>query len=190
VTSAPTRFELAFAFTAKWEGGFSNHPADPGGKTFRGVTEATWRAWLALRNRLRPNSPRDVKLASPNKVKRLYIEGYWQPSQAAALPLPLCIAQFDAAVHSGPDRAVRLLQQAAGVKQDGVYGPLTHRAVSVADPAVLARKAVSHRRAFLEALLATRPTLGTFRKGWMNRLADLETCIGEHAALNSTKVGS
>lgn len=186
-----TPFDRSFTFMAKWEGGFSDHPADPGGRTFRGVTEETWRAWLALRGRLRPEAPRDVKLASPNKIRALYVHLYWQPSHADGLPLPVCITQFDAAVHSGPGRAVRLLQQAAGVKQDGLYGPVTHRAVLGVDPVTLARDSVRHRRAFLEALVATRPALGTFRRGWMNRLADLDAVIGEHVAFEHlTKVGS
>lgn len=180
-----TPFERALAFTLFWEGGFSDHPNDPGGRTFKGVTQAAWTAWLKLRGRL-SSSRADVLAATPNKVRALYLDSYWTPSHADECPLPLCLAQFDAAVHSGPGRAIRLVQEAAGVTIDGIWGPKTRQAIQAADPTALALASVSRRRSFLLALVANRPNLSVFRKGWLNRLADLETVIGSTAStLNS-----
>lgn len=180
-------FDRSLAFTLKWEGGFVNHPADPGGATNKGVTQDTYDAFRGARG-----LPfRSVGLLTDDELSHLYRERFWLTSHANEMPLPLCSVHFDAAVNSGPGRAIRLVQEAAGVTSDGVWGPKTRRAVLGSDPVALARDAVSRRRAFLLSLIERRPALGTFKSGWLNRLAGLESLIDEWVADHSPrKVGS
>lgn len=177
---ARSRFDSALAFTFTWEGGFVHDPADAGGRTMKGVTERTWRAWLATRNRARPpGKRRDVRFITPNKVRTIYRDLYWIPARCSTLAKPLCVAHFDAAVHSGPGRAAKFIQSALDVTVDGAIGPITLRAMLEADPITLAHDAVNLRRAFLRRLVETRPPNRKFLGGWMNRVNDLAAYIGE-----------
>ncbi len=121
-------FEAALTFVLRWEGGFVDHPADPGGRTNRGVTQRTYDAWRAGQGLPR----RDVKLIDDADVHAVYKSGYWTPPRCDMLDRPLDLVHLDTAVNMGPGRAVRFLQQAVGCGVDGDFGPATQRAVSAA----------------------------------------------------------
>lgn len=153
-------FDTAFNTLLKHEGGFSDHPADPGGKTRFGITEAVARE-VGYRGDMR-ELPIDL-------AKRIYKARYWDAVRADELPEVIRYATFDAAVNSGPRQAIRWLQRAAGAKDDGIIGPKTFAAVRAADPERLLRLVLAQRLRFMTNL----PTWPTFGRGWARRIADL-----------------
>ncbi len=153
-------FDQAFDTLIKHEGGFSDHPADPGGKTRFGITEAVARE-VGYRGDMR-ELPIDL-------AKRIYKARYWDAVRAEELPEAIRYAVFDAAVNSGPRQAIRWLQRAVGVEDDGVIGPKTLAAVRAADPERLLRLFLSQRLRFMTGL----PNWPAFGRGWARRIADL-----------------
>lgn len=153
-------FDQAFDILLRHEGGFSDHAADPGGKTRFGITEAVARE-VGYRGDMR-ELPLDL-------AKRIYKDRYWGAVRAEELPEAVRYAVFDAAVNSGPRQAILWLQRAVGVKDDGIIGPQTLAAVRAADPERLLRRFLSQRLRFMTNL----PNWGSFSCGWARRIADL-----------------
>jgi lysozyme family protein len=153
-------FTTAFEKLLKHEGGYSNHAADPGGKTRYGVTEAVARE-VGYRGDMR-ELPLDL-------AQRIYKERYWDAVQAENLPADVRYIVFDAAVNSGVGQASKWLQRACGVKDDGVIGPQTIRAANALHPEGLKRKMLAQRLRFM-ATLSNWPAFG---RGWANRICDL-----------------
>ena len=153
-------FDRAFDILLKHEGGFSDHPSDPGGKTRFGVTEAVARE-AGYRGDMR-DLPIDL-------AKRIYKDRYWDAVRADELPEAVRYAVFDAAVNSGPRQAIRWLQRAVGAKDDGIIGPKTLAAVRAADPERVLRRILAQRLRFMTEL----PNWPAFGRGWARRIADL-----------------
>ena len=153
-------FEVAFEKLLKHEGGYSDHAADPGGKTRYGITEAVARE-VGYRGDMR-DLPLDL-------AKRIYKDKYWDAVQAEQLPADVRYPLFDAAVNSGVPQASKWLQRACGVRDDGVVGEKTIRAANSLHPEGLKRKMLAQRLRFM-ASLSNWPAFG---RGWANRIADL-----------------
>ena len=153
-------FLTAFEKLLKHEGGFSDHPADPGGKTRYGVTEVVARE-VGYRGDMR-ELPLDL-------AQRIYKERYWDAVQADNLPADVRYIVFDGAVNSGVVQSAKWLQRACGVKDDGVVGPQTIRAANALSPDGLKRKILAQRLRFM----ATLSNWPAFSRGWANRIADL-----------------
>lgn len=136
------------------EGGFVDHPKDPGGATNYGITERVARAHGYQ------GHMRDLPLSLALAIYRI---DYWAPIKTDQLPDSLRFHVFDAAVNSGPSQAIKWLQRAAGVADDGIVGPRTLSAASVVTPA----KYSGIRLRFMTDL-STWPTFG---KGWARRIA-------------------
>jgi lysozyme family protein len=166
--------EAAMPFILRWEGGFVDHPADPGGRTNKGVTQRVYNAWRARQGL----AGRDVKLIDEAEVHAIYESGYWVPPRCDLLAQPLDLVQFDTAVNMGPGRAVRFLQQAVGCGVDGDFGPATQRAVSACDSGDTVVKYCNLREAFYRGIVARKPDQAVFLKGWMNRLNSLRKEAG------------
>lgn len=147
--------DQALKHLLKNEGGYSNHPTDPGGETMYGVTFRAARAYGYL------GAMKDLPWKTAIDI---YAKNYWAPIKADQLPEALRFHVFDAAVNSGASQAVKWLQRAAGVTQDGVIGPRTLSAASMVTPA----KYTAIRLRFMTDL----PTWATFGKGWARRIAD------------------
>ena len=167
-------FAAALPFILRWEGGFVDHPADPGGRTNKGVTQRTYNAW---RTRQGLDS-RDVKLIGDAEVHAIYESGYWVPPRCDLLGTPLDVVQFDTAVNMGPGRAVRFLQQAVGCGVDGDFGPATQRAVMACDGGDAVARYCNIREDFYRQIVARKPAQAVFLKGWMNRLNSLRKEAG------------
>ena len=153
-------FDQAFDILLKHEGGFSDHPADPGGKTRFGITEAVARE-VGYRGDMR-ELPIDL-------AERIYKSRYWDAVRADELPEAVRYAVFDAAVNSGPRQAIRWLQRAVGVRDDGIIGPVTLAAVRAADHERLFRRILAQRLRFMTEL----PNWAAFGRGWARRIAGL-----------------
>lgn len=152
-------------YLEEYEGGFVDHPSDPGGATNRGVTQAVYDSF----RRSRGEHPLSVRLLRDEEHAAIYRERYWETVRGDDLPGGVDLAAFDAAVNSGPARAGRWLQKAAGVKPDGAVGPVTLAAVNAADPLVLIHDMLDRRLAFLKRLR----TWSTFGRGWERRVVSV-----------------
>lgn len=170
----PTAFEQSLPFILRWEGGFVDHPADPGGRTNQGVTQKVYDRWRA-----RKGLPaRDVKLIDKVEVHAIYEADYWVPPRCDLLPGPLDLVQLDTAVNMGVGRAVRMLQRCVGCEADGDFGPKTGRAVATRDVGDTLRWYCDAREAYYRSLAERRPDLRVFLKGWLNRLNALRREVG------------
>ncbi len=158
-------FETCLAETLSHEGGWADHPKDPGGATMKGVTIATF-----ARFKGRQVTRAELRAISDADLRAIYRQGYWSPVRGDDLPAGLDLAAFDPAVNSGVSRAVRWLQVALGVKADGVMGQQTLAAAQAAPPVEAVQRACAARMGFLRGLR----TWGTFGKGWSRRVASIE----------------
>lgn len=172
MTAAP--FDAALPFVLRWEGGFLDHPADPGGATNRGVTQAVYDVWRAGRGL----AARSVAWLDETELRAIYEGNYWRPAGCAHLARRLDLAQFDAAVNLGVGRAVRMLQAQLGCGVDGDFGPRTREAAAGCDVASVLAGCCAAREAYYRRLAAERAQLRVFLKGWLNRLNALRREIG------------
>jgi lysozyme family protein len=159
-----TNFEKSLAELLKHEGGFVNHPSDPGGVTNLGVTQAVWEDWID-----RAVSEENMKALTPAKVAPLYKELYWDRIKGDKLPSGVDYCVFDAAVNSGVSRAVKWLQTTVGAVADGAIGEQTLKQVLLTNPLMIIDKYSANRLAFLQRL-ATWPVFG---KGWERRVEEV-----------------
>lgn len=150
-------FDQAFDRLIGHEGGYSNHPDDPGGETMWGVTIAVARA-NGYAGPMR-SLPRDI-------AKGIYRAQYWDKVKADSLPFPVAFQVFDAAVNHGTGQAAKFLQRAAGVVDDGVIGPKTLAAVAARGAAVILLLFNAEREQFYTDL----KTWPSFGKGWSRRV--------------------
>ncbi len=153
-------FDESFTRLLGAEGGYSNHPNDPGGETMWGVTVAV---------------ARDAGYAGPMKdlpvdtAKAIYRKQYWDPVRADDLPSAIRYHVFDAAVNSGVSQAAKWLQGAIGVPADGHVGPVTFAAARAAPPDAVIRRMNGLRLKFMTDL----KNWPSFSRGWARRIAEL-----------------
>lgn len=164
-----TPFERALSVILKHEGGFVNHPKDPGGITNLGVTKKTWEAWTK-----RTASVADMKALTPDAVAPLYRKNYWLAAGCDFLPEPLALCVFDFAVNAGPARAVRYLQRLVGAKDDGIPGSKTMIAVEAFIKAQGLAEAVKQYQDKRIGYYQSLPTFDTFGKGWLRRVKEVQ----------------
>ncbi len=143
------------------EGGWADHPRDPGGATMKGVTLATYRRHFGA-----DKSKDNLRNITDEELEQIYRSGYWSKCHCEELPKGLDYAVFDAAVNSGPGRSAKWLQAAVGAKVDGDIGPKTLAKVKEND-AIHATDIMCDRRLnFLRNL----STWSAFGKGWTRRV--------------------
>ncbi|MCW5720411.1 MAG: secretion activator protein [Devosia sp.] len=137
--------------TAGWEGTWSNHPSDPGGKTMYGITEAVFHAWLKKLGRpLRP-----VRSITKTEALEIYFSDYWLKAGCETLFAGVDLATYDASVNSGVSRGRKWL--VVGLDKANRH-----------DQTV--RNICRQRLGFVEGLTNWK----VFGKGWGNRIADIE----------------
>jgi lysozyme family protein len=160
-------FDTCFDLMLAHEGGYVDHPKDPGGRTNLGVTQRVWEEWLG-----RPVSEKEMRALTPAMVKPLYKRKYWDAVRADDLVDGVDYCVFDVAVNSGPGRAIKFLQSSVGVTADGGFGPRTLAAVKEAEkePARLIEMYCARRLEFLQSL----KTFETFGKGWSRRVQEVK----------------
>ena len=149
----------------KYEGGYVDHPKDPGGPTNKGITQAVYDAWQKSQN-LPTQSVRNISDAT---VAAIYKQQYWDRISGDYLPSGVDFAVFDFAVNSGVSRAAKMLQSVVGVAQDGQIGPATIQATKT----YVAMAVTNKRLAFMQSL----SIWSTFGKGWSARIADVKAQI-------------
>jgi len=160
-------FEKCLEMLLVHEGGYVNHPDDPGGETNLGVTKRVWQEWVG-----HDVSEKEMRNLTPKMVGPLYKRKYWDACRADELVSGLDYCVFDVAVNSGVGRAIKLLQSVVGATPDGGYGSITAALVKEAekDPERLISLYSAKRLDFLESLKA----FPVFGKGWSRRVAEVK----------------
>ncbi len=170
---AVANFERCVAAVLKHEGGYVNHPKDPGGATNMGITHKTLAAWRKVESVTKA----DVRNLRVDEAKQIYRAQYWKPIRGDELPLGLDYAVMDFAVNSGVGRAVRFLQQLLkrmGLYDgaiDGLIGAKSLKALAAIDDVdALIISYCADRLAFLKRLKGW----ADFGKGWKRRVAEVQ----------------
>lgn len=153
-------FHHCLEMLLKHEGGYVNHPKDPGGRTNLGVTQRVYEAWLG--REVTEQEMRDLTAAD---VAPIYKANYWDAVWGDHLPSGVDWSVFDWAVNSGPARATKSLQRIVGSVSDGVVGPKTMQAVMNMDPVKIIDMMYEERQRFYQGL----STFDTFGRGWTRR---------------------
>jgi lysozyme family protein len=158
-----TAFDHALKIILKHEGGYVNHPRDPGGETNLGVTKRVWQTWVGRTNV-------DMRTLTPAKVAPLYKAQYWDKVRGDDFPPALSLVLFDFGVNAGVSRAAKMLQRIVGAVADGQIGRGTRQAVQLYVTAHGLAKLVEAyseaRRDYYRAL----STFDTFGRGWLRRV--------------------
>ena len=157
---AADNFEKCLAEVLKHEGGYVDHPADPGGATNRGVTKRVWEEWVG-----HEVTKDDIKALTVEDVTPLYRKRFWDACKCDNLDAGVDYVVFDIAVNSGTGRAAKFLQDAVGVTADGSIGPRTLAAADGFGANLIINKMCDRRESFYRSL----PTFPTFGKGWIRR---------------------
>jgi lysozyme family protein len=156
----PDKFETVMEFVMRWEGGYVNHPDDPGGETNFGIAK-------------RSHPDVDIKNLTKEGAKAIYRKEYWDKLRGDDLPLPVALAVMDYGVNSGVMRAAKQLQKSIGASPDGDIGPNTlkalERAVAAKGAKAIAQGVVMKRVIFLTGLVKKGGSRLAFLTGWMKR---------------------
>jgi len=150
------RFQDVIGLILKHEGGYIDHPDDPGKETNYGISANAY-----------PDL--DIENLTEEDAREIYYEDYWKPARCDEVPKGLDLMLFDAAVNHGVGGAVRILQRAIGETVDGSFGPKTMSGVVSQSPAQLVQEYAARRMHFYGQL----DTFGSFGLGWSRRLMDV-----------------
>lgn len=195
-------FSRAHAFTAKWEGGLSDHPADNGGLTAYGASLKFVEGIAATREGreflrgigVHPPVTRETmrEEVTPERARAMFRREFWDSLRLDDFAFPVALTLYDAAVNCGCAQSVKFAQRGYnacvgpnGVRLavDGKAGPLTRAALSAhATPAVLTAM-LDARQRFYEDLAASKPSQAVFLNGWLNRVYDLRACLRREGAI-------
>lgn len=189
-------FSRAHAFTAHWEGGFSDHPADNGGLTAYGASLKFVKGIAATQQgrdflqrigfRL-PVNKASMRSVTPDMARAMFKREFWDRLRLDDMPFRPACALYDAAVNSGCAQSVRLAQRGynacarcsnVALDVDGILGPKT-RAALACDTDALIRAVIQARRIFYEGLARDDPSQAVFLEGWLNRADALEKFLLE-----------
>ena len=170
-------FDACFTELLKHEGGYVNHPADPGGRTNLGVTQRVYEEWVGY-----PVSEKIMRGLTPDHVRTLYKVKYWDRVKGDELPDGLDLCVFDFGVNAGPSRAKRYLQMLVGAKPDGIIGPNTMQALKDKASAVGTKELVRGYSDLRHQYYRKLRHFKTFGRGWTRRVNEVQ-----EAALHMAK---
>lgn len=153
-------FEKCIEIVLQKEGGFVNHSADPGGATNYGITIKVLSEY-----RKTEVNVEDVQRLSVGEAKQIYFKNYWKSIQGDQLPNGVNLSVFDFAVNAGIFQAVKVLQKVVNVRQDGMIGPITLKAVQTFEAKTVIESFAAERVLFYKGL----KTFSIFGKGWLRR---------------------
>ena len=152
-------FKECLDLVLKSEGGWVNHPSDPGGETNLGVTKRVWEEYVG-------HPVESLKKLTKEDVAPLYEQKYWRPCYGEVLPRGLDFVVFSMGINAGTGRSIKLLQLSIGCVPDGVIGPTTRGLISDSNSATLIAKFSESRREYYRSL----KNFPIFGKGWLSRV--------------------
>ena len=190
----PNNFSIAHKFTAKWEGGESDHPDDGGGLTKYGVslkflgglsgTQSNRDVLERMGIRL-PITRQVIYDLTRDQAASLFRWQFWDKLRLSLIPLRPAVVLYDAAVNSGPAQSVKLAQRGYNrcvaygqpLVVDGIMGPATRAAMQLADTDKALTAMLDAREKFFQTIVANNPSQQVFLRGWINRVDDLRRYV-------------
>ena len=174
-------FPKALTHTLQFEGGWANHPNDPGGATMKGVTHKTYADYLG-----RAVTHDELRGIPDEHLADIYRKSYWNACRCSELPDGLDLAVFDTAVNTGPAQAARLLQRIVGVPADGGIGPKTLVAVNDSVAAHGLHELIEAYTEARQSFYRLLPTYVHFGEGWRKRADGVAKVAKELGQSNQT----
>ena len=160
-----SKFKEALEVILHHEGGYVNHPKDPGGETNLGVTKRGYEEW---------GGTKDMKELTPEDVEPIYQKNYWDKLKCDELPEALALCVFDFGVNAGPGRAAKYLQSLVGALPiDGGIGPMTLAAVDKYIDKFSVELAVERYQEARQKYYEELSTFATFGRGWTRRVEEV-----------------
>ena len=145
------------------EGGYVNHPKDPGGETNLGVTKRVYEEH---------GGTKDMKDLTVEDVSPIYKKSYWDRVKGDQLPAGLDLCVFDFGVNAGTGRAAKYLQSMIGSTPDGGIGPMTLQAVSVYVDSEGVQATIERYQEARQGYYESLSTFDTFGRGWTRRVEE------------------
>ena len=156
-------FEKSLELVLAHEGGYVNHPSDPGGKTNLGVTQRVWEDYVG--HKVDEQTMRNL---TKELVAPLYKSRYWDAVHGDQLPSGADYLAFDFAVNAGAFRSIKTIQRALNITADGIIGPVTVKAIQDTNAEEFINNFTNAKESFYRSLT----NFPTFGKGWLNRVAE------------------
>jgi lysozyme family protein len=177
----PITLQEALVFTLKWEGGYTNHPLDPGGATNYGIIQSRYDQYRKSKGL----AVQSVKFISKAEYEEIYDVYYWDPVRAQFLSGPLGLALFDTAVNLGVGGCISRLQASLKVPITGKWTQAISDVIHSADQTDVAINICKLRIAKRYARVKQKPSQKVFLKGWLNRDNDLLKKVKSLAGVTS-----
>lgn len=149
------------------EGGYVNHPDDPGGITNLGVTKKVYDEWTG-----KESTVDQMKALDDEDVKPIYEENYWNKIKGDELPNGLDLCIFDFGVNAGPSRAAKMIQKMADTTVDGGIGPNSIKAINALVKKDGLEEVIKLYQAKRQAYYESLKHFDTFGRGWTRRNED------------------
>jgi len=144
------------------EGGYTNHPSDPGGRTNLGVTQRVWENYVGHKV-----DETEMRSLTKELVAPLYRKEYWDAVHGDQLPSGADYLAFDFAVNAGAFRCIKTIQRALNITADGIIGPVTVKAIQDTNAEEFIDNFTDAKERFYRGL----SNFPTFGRGWFNRVA-------------------
>jgi lysozyme family protein len=161
----PITLQEALVFTLKWEGGYSNHPLDPGGATNFGIIQSRYNQYLKTKGQ----GPKPVKLITKAEYEEIYDKFYWDPVRAQYVDGTLGLVLFDTAVNLGVGGCLSRLQSSLGLPITGTWTQNISDKIHSADQLAVALNICKLRIAKRYQRIRQNSTQKVFLAGWLNR---------------------
>jgi lysozyme family protein len=161
----PITMKEALVFTLAWEGGFTNHPLDPGGATNYGIIQSRYDEYRKFKGLARQS----VKFITKSEYEEIYDKYYWDPVRAQYLSGPLGLALFDTAVNLGVGGCISRLQSSLKVPITGRWTKEISDVIHSSDQTAVAINICKLRVAKRYARVKQNSTQRVFLRGWLNR---------------------
>jgi len=161
------RFLDIYRIVMEYEGGYVNHPNDPGGETYKGISRRAhpnWKGWQLI----------DQKKPVPEQlVQEFYYNNYWVRLRSDEMPYPVGEYLFDFGVNAGITRAVMIVQKVLNIKVDGVLGPVTIGSIQKQDPQKLMYELLKERVGYYTTITMQNSRFQVFFLGWIRRTIEV-----------------
>jgi len=158
------KFSEALEVILHHEGGYVNHPKDPGGETNLGVTKRVYEDF---------GGEKEMKDLTKEDVEPIYKKNYWDRVKGDDLPEGLDLCIFDFAVNAGPGRAAKFIQRLVNTTVDGGIGPNTLKCINDYVKENTIEETIEKYQTMRQEYYESLSTFKTFGRGWTRRVDEV-----------------